>query len=372
MNYANMIEEKRLKQGFILATLISTIAGTFTTGINLYDRVIEKRKQNRLDKGQDAKIRELEQRVNDAHSRQPRRQPGQGAIGCSDVRDSLERGGPTVQREYDQHYAQLGSRYAEGDTTAQLQLQSQLITLQGTVIEVLQEALYSGQPPDLQKLYNASEFARDSSVRALADQYRRMLQLAPSSSSSSSSRRPVGLLRRTSSTPSFRHGDHHSSASDRSHHHYKPPTKALTFGTPVPGALFCRSAAELQKTNVPLDAVLDSRGVCPEPGCSAVFGPRPRAWRVEKDTVAEKEYDREAGKLVEFVETRTFQIPGRFLAKCHRGPAGGYACYLCARHRERDTLCRDTETLVAHISDKHDVREFESDPDIREIRGSSR
>jgi hypothetical protein len=105
------------QQGFILATLISTVAGTFTTGINLYDRIIEKRKQTRLDKGQDAKIRELERRVHGHHGSGNDR--GQQQHPDNDrLRQSLQYGGPTIKSEFDRHYAELGNRYAEGDGMA--------------------------------------------------------------------------------------------------------------------------------------------------------------------------------------------------------------------------------------------------------------
>ncbi|KAK5655690.1 hypothetical protein OQA88_5623 [Cercophora sp. LCS_1] len=156
MNYASWIEEQKLKKCFIIATLLSTIAGTFTTGINLYDRVLDKRKQSRLDKGQDDKIRDLERRVDAAHGGHGRSQ--------NDLRSSLSRGPANIQQEYQKGYADLGPRFAEGDTTTQLQLQSQIIHLQSTVIALLEEALQTGQPPDTTKLYNASEFARQGTI----------------------------------------------------------------------------------------------------------------------------------------------------------------------------------------------------------------
>jgi hypothetical protein len=99
--------------------LLSTIAGTFTTGINLFDRVNDKRKeakQQKLDETQDEKIKKLEQRVNQNESRF-RQGNGQGQAGADDVRQSLEYGGPRLQREYDRNFMRLGDRFAEGDCT---------------------------------------------------------------------------------------------------------------------------------------------------------------------------------------------------------------------------------------------------------------
>jgi len=113
-----------LQQGFFIATLASTIAGTFITGINLFDRVNEKRRnrhQKKLDKSQDKRIKDLERRVEEKENggdrqgpdRQPERQPER--IRDDDLRGSLEQGGPMVKREYDRHYAAVGPRFAEGD-----------------------------------------------------------------------------------------------------------------------------------------------------------------------------------------------------------------------------------------------------------------
>jgi hypothetical protein len=95
---------------FIIATLISTIAGTFTTGINLYDRVQDKREQKRTDHHQDEKIDQLEKRVNEAEGEKEMHKNR-----ATDLRRSLQYGGPQIQREYDQDYARMGSRFAQGD-----------------------------------------------------------------------------------------------------------------------------------------------------------------------------------------------------------------------------------------------------------------
>ncbi|KAK0614583.1 hypothetical protein B0T14DRAFT_311306 [Immersiella caudata] len=359
MNYASWIEEKRLKQGFIIATLISTIAGTFTTGINLYDRILEKRKQTKLDKGQDDKIRELERRVGEHHGGY-----GGGAQRGGDddrLRQSLEYGGSAVKGEYDRHYAELGGRYAEGDLTAQLQLQSAVITLQQTVINVLEEALYSGRPPDISKLYNASEFARQGSVRALRDQYRRMLE--SSSAPSGAARRPPGPIRRISST----------SALDDRRRALPPVPEApsQSYSSSESGPLFCPAAADLQSSSsLPLQEILapsvKDEFICGI--CQAELESHP--WRIEVDLPIKHRYKPDKHEEVEVVEIRTFSLTGRFLAKCHR-PGGGYACWLCARFRERDTICESVEGLVRHIKGKHGIGEVEGDADVREVRGSS-
>lgn len=94
---------------FVITVLVSTIAGTFTTAINLFERLAETRKQHRKDRGQDSKIRELEKQVDELEKKkkEPRRD--------DDVQNSLAQGGPMVRRQYDQIYQHLGPQFAQGD-----------------------------------------------------------------------------------------------------------------------------------------------------------------------------------------------------------------------------------------------------------------
>jgi hypothetical protein len=91
----------------VITVLVSTIAGTFSTAISLFERLAETRKQHRKDRGQDSKIKELEQQVEDLENKKPRRD--------YDVHDSLAQGGPMVQRQYDRIYQRLGPQFAQGD-----------------------------------------------------------------------------------------------------------------------------------------------------------------------------------------------------------------------------------------------------------------
>ncbi|KAK3370709.1 hypothetical protein B0H63DRAFT_487485 [Podospora didyma] len=363
MNYANMIEEKRLKQGFIIATLISTIAGTFSTGINLFDRIAEKRKQGKLDKGQDKRIKELEKRVNESQSRGGRersQQRDRPRAQDDDLRDSLQYGGNAVQDEFDRRYSQLGPRFAQGDLVAQTQLQSQVIILQGTVIKMLEEALLTGKTPDISKLYNVSEFAREGSVRALKDQYQRLLQAVPVS------RRPVGPVRRISSTPQLRGGGSVASTSASATTAHRPSKTGARFDKG--GPLFCRFAKAMQRGTRSLNEVFVSEvssAGCP--ACSAVLSISPQPWRIDKEVVMRERrgsrgspHDDRDGDVVMW----TYLVTDRFMAKCHREDVG-YSCYLCFRNRPRDTLIRDEESLVSHLVKEHGISEYEADPDIQ-------
>jgi hypothetical protein len=117
MNYSNMIEEKNLKKTFIVATLVSTIMGTFITGFNLVERVGEKRNQKKRDKGQDEKLNELQKKLEETEKREKMGAmgPPMGGRRPQDLQYSLQDGGPMVRREYDRNYARLGPRFAEGD-----------------------------------------------------------------------------------------------------------------------------------------------------------------------------------------------------------------------------------------------------------------
>jgi len=249
---------------------------------------------------------------------------------------------------------------------AQTQIQSQIILLQGSVIKLLQEALLTGTIPDINRLYNTSEFARDGSVRALRDQYQRLLESAPLQ------RRPVGPVRRTSSTPSLQCKSTTSASSDR-----QRPQNTLTNNDDTP--LFCSGARELQHPSRPLESVISidhSSAVCV--ACGSGFGVGEevdscRPWRIEKEVAVrrripardDRRFSGDGDDASEAIVVRQYLLSRRFILKCHRR-GSGYACYLCFRYRDRDTLCNSEESLVSHVTSKHSVREYAGDPDIRE------
>lgn len=273
---------------------------------------------------------------------------------------------------------------------------------------MLEEALYTGDPPDIRKLYNASEFAREGSMRALRDQYQRMLQSAPvdraalpapapshRSGGRSQSRRPIAPVRRISSTPSLRDyydttdydTSYHPTTTHRtrtrgpgsvSHHSHRSPSPSTrsrarsvaSKGSHIPkqltyhSSIYCQYATYLQQSGQALDSSLASSGICPD--CHAhLFDPvevsQRGPWRVDKEVVTHNE---RTGK--EEVEYRSYLLTTRFFVKCHR-EGGGYACYLCSKHRERDTVCKREESLVDHVGEKHSIGEYEGDGDIRGV-----
>lgn len=257
---------------------------------------------------------------------------------------------------------------------------------------MLEEALFTGKTPDISKLYNASEFAREGSIRALREQYRRMLEgPGPEKALRGGGGRPSRPVRRVSSTPMMRGGREESSvvgseagsygrSRSRGGSRHGSGTRHGQSKTLVrmssAGPLFCECAEELQLTERGVDEVLVSEGdrsyVCS--GCGASLrAARHGSWRIEKEvTLREEEHDsrdRRETVSVAHLQVRTFALTGRFLVKCHREEAG-FACYLCYRHRDRDTLCPDVESLVSHVAEQHYIAEYLGEPDIKEATRS--
>jgi hypothetical protein len=251
----------------------------------------------------------------------------------------------------------------DGEAITQNQLQGQVITLQSTVIGLLEDALYTGRIADINKLYNASELAREGSISALQGQYQRLLQQAPL-------RRPMANVRRISSTPTL--------LSNKSR-----PQKSLTFPMAAPstkgpgtvveksssvdtsGPLFCRYSSELQRdAELKLHGAFGPDGNNSCPACQTKLAiEQGRAWKITKEILHERistpEYDDE------IIEERTFLIGNRFVIKSHR-ENGGFACLLCYRNRDRDTILESAQGLVKHVWQKHEAEEY-NDADIKEI-----
>lgn len=125
---------------FIVATLASTLVGTFTASMGLWERVHDRReahKQKQRDSKQDGEIKQLREQFETAQKKGQERQEeidrlrdgrggrgggggGGGGGGRDDVGESFERNGLMVQRMYDDMYGRMGSRFAKGDGTLPL------------------------------------------------------------------------------------------------------------------------------------------------------------------------------------------------------------------------------------------------------------
>ncbi|RYP65472.1 hypothetical protein DL771_008299 [Monosporascus sp. 5C6A] len=364
MNYANMIEEKNLKKTFIIATLCSTIIGTFTSSMGLWDRVKQKRRDLKQDdeiKALKDKIEAADKRSADAMRRLQHPQPAPPQFRDRDrdeVGESFERSGALIRREFDDGYERYGRRFAIGDVATENRLQAQIIALQQTVIDVLQAALYDGRQltaADVARLVAASDAARDGSLDALRQQRQRLTTTEVPS--------PLPSLppsRRSFSPPANRR-----------------PVAAL----PAPGdELFCRYSLDLQHTrNKPLASSFAPGGDCRCPACGVrLAAAQPDDfWAITKRVVVKSHddgtssgsggYERHGQRRQELVEEeREFHLGQRFVVKCHT-PDGEFACLLCNRHRDADALCRSVEALVNHVGRRHDVSELEREADLLEI-----
>ncbi|KAF3008320.1 hypothetical protein E8E14_007196 [Neopestalotiopsis sp. 37M] len=344
MNYANMIEEKNLKKTFIIATLCSTLVGTFTSSIGLWDRVKDRRQQKQRDTKQDDKIAKLQAQIDDAEKRNKEKEDrieklshrGDDRSRSRDRDDlgwALERSGAAINREFDEGYARLGRRFAIGDTVTENRLQAQVIALQQTVINVLQDALYSGRQLDqydMSKLMAASEAAKNGSLDALRQQRQRQLLAVEGP--------PQPQL-------------------------YPPPKRASTIIETDP--LYCRYALDLQYVrNKPLANNFAPGGSCRCPECGVRLDVESDDfWEIDKRNVITTESGDRYRERREMIEEREFHLGQRFIVKCHT-PDGEFACVLCSRHREQDAICHSVKSLVNHVGRFHTVEELEREVDF--------
>ncbi|KAM0551222.1 hypothetical protein ACHAPJ_008567 [Fusarium lateritium] len=329
MNYANMIEEKNLKKTFIIATLCSTIAGTFSSSIGLWDRVKEKRKQAKRDTTQDEEIKKLRAQVEQSSKDKER------ALERSRTRDevetSFERSGALINREFEDGYQRFGRRFAIGDVVTENKLQAQVIAMQQTVINVLQDALYNGRQLDridMAKLVAASDAAREGSLGALRQQQQRLLADEP---------QPPPQLA------------------------LPPPKRASTIVQADP--LYCRYGLDLQYIpERPLSSSFAPGGDRLCPACDVFLDVEADdGWAIGKTAsrwITEQGYRREIDEELEF------HVDPRFVVKCHT-PEGEFACVLCTRFRDEDVICPTADTLINHIGREHTVAEMEREVDFK-------
>ncbi|KAJ1338743.1 zinc finger protein DZIP1 [Microdochium nivale] len=345
MNYSNMIEEKNLKKTFIIATLCSTLVGTFSSSIGLWDRVKERRKQKNRDVKQDDEIKKLKDQLVEATKGIENNREAHQQRDHDNVAASLEKSGAMIRREFDDGYDRFGRRFAIGDTITENKLQAQVIALQQTVISVLQDALLTGRPlthADMAQLVAASNSARDGSLDALRQQReRQMLALeAPP-------RKALPAPRASS-----------LASSDRSH---VAPKRASTIAETLP--LFCRYSLDIQYIKKkPLAASFAPGGECRCPDCGLRLDVESDDfWEINKRVPTIVQDGR--GYEKEVIEERSFHLGQRFVVKCHTAD-GEYACVLCSKHRDADAVCPTIETLVNHVAKFHTMDELENEPDL--------
>lgn len=297
--------------------------------MGLWDRIQDKRKQAKRDTTQDDEINKLKAQFASSQKRLLEKTSSNSSSDSSekdDVAASLQRSRALISREFDDGYEQLGRSFAVGDVVTENRLQAQVIALQQTVIDVLQDALYHGRQldrADMARLVAASDSAREGSLGALRQQRQRLM------------------------------------AAEEPQHHKKrpsPPPPAIEY-RPGPEPLFCPYSLDLQHSrDRRLAAAFAPGGDCACPACGTRLPAEAGdCWVIGKRVtrlVVEGAYRREVDEDVEFV------VDQRFVVKSHT-PDGEYACVFCSRHGHEDVLSGSAEALVKHIGRAHHVSELE-------------
>lgn len=226
-------------------------------------------------------------------------------------------------------------------------LQAQIISLQQTVITVLQDALANDRQltrADMAKLVAASNSAREGSLRALQDQQARLSSSV--SNRSPSPHRSIAAPRKSLSMIDGRGGGGGGGALQ------------------AQDTLYCRYSLDLQyDPSRPLAASMAPGGSCACPACGLRLDVTGEDfWMIGKRTPLTIV---DGGYQSEVLETREFRLGQRFAVKCHT-PDGEYACVICSRERDSDAICRNVEALVKHVGTFHEADELEREVDLRE------
>ncbi|KAF1913891.1 hypothetical protein BDU57DRAFT_454979 [Ampelomyces quisqualis] len=277
-----------------------------------------------------------------------------------------------VLAEYDRGYQKLGEN----------QLQSQIIQLQHTLLSIHQDFMLStytapsSSHSHLLRLIQTTRTARMASIQALHMQYQRMLQPPESSipdpcqsvpgafptppanmhRHDSVTRRPSSKPRRSSRSrsPAKPAGDGEFTIQPYPNPQHKPSPRL----PPDSQRLFCVYARDLQHhPRLPLTDNYKEGGDNMCPFCHAHSATRPgKAWEIIADD-CRRGHER---------KRRVFLVKNRFTIKCHR-EGKGFACVLCARFKESDTVCREIGALMEHLWREHSSDELDKDVDIFEI-----
>ncbi|OCL05627.1 hypothetical protein AOQ84DRAFT_94284 [Glonium stellatum] len=274
-----------------VAALVARIISAFSTSANVFQTWKAKRKAKNL--------------------------PDQRANESNRLEICLSTSGPVVQAEYDRDFRYFGSRFASGDDVTRSQLQVQLITIQQSIIMLVQNALLSNVfDISYTTLIATASNVRQGSIAALVEQYQRMMAAQPP--------RP-------------------------------PPTALPQPGAPVDRSkadfnishLYCGIALLLQQTSGPMP--LRFRIGLPCAICGSVLPPR--SLELVKDT--------------SYGSSARLRITSRFLAKCHLAEKdAGYGCLLCEKAGKGITMFPDQTEFLSHIKDDHSFSDYAGENDI--------
>lgn len=211
-------------------------------------------------------------------------------------------------------------------------LQAQIIALQQSVIDILQEALLNDRQlsrSDIRKLVNAQEHARIGSLDALDGHYKGGEQ-----------KTRERLI--TSLNP--------ENARDL------PPPRRIK-SLPAPSISYCRYSQDLQRSRQQLSSDFDVTGDCRCPACGLHISADLQDYWVFTIRTPTEDNDEQS------TESRSFSMGARFVVKCHNED-GKFACVLCSRHRDVDCICKSVDALVRHLGRDHFAEEFEQERDF--------
>ncbi|KAF1833828.1 hypothetical protein BDW02DRAFT_361449 [Decorospora gaudefroyi] len=361
----------------VVVSLVHTLTDSFGSARDLYHKLKRKTHLKDSDDEDDSSNsfrRPLHKRHDSAFG------PGRRKEDCSDSEEELIRTSSShIRAEYERGYRKLGEPFARGDLTAQTQLQSQIIQLQQTLLNIQQDLLLStylapsSSHSHLVRLIQTTRTARAASIAALNMQYQRMLPAVPP-------RRSDPPLTITGAFPlpvdrkhkwrrrrrSVSSSSSSSCSSDEKGPEPEPKPKPKPKPTPTPAPqphhprLFCIYASDLQHDScLPLTDAYKACGNNLCPFCRTYIATQPgKAWEIITDDCKNEDGHQKR-------KSRTFLVKNRFVVKCHR-EHGGFACVLCARFKASDTVCREIGALMDHLWREHTGDELGKDDDIVE------
>lgn len=123
----------------------------------------------------------------------------------------------------------------------------------------------------------------------------------------------------------------------------------------IPPTQYCLYALDLQRhPSQALSSSITDRSTPYCPYCNRDLNLSPgRSWEIFKDDDGTE---------------RRFHIQNRFVVKCHRdGVDGGYACVLCSKSANVDTVCGDVKALIRHVWIDHSAVELDLEEDVEEV-----
>lgn len=359
---ADSVKDVPQDKAFVVS-LVRVLTDAFGSAKDLYHRI--KKKSNSDDDHDDAEYRhQSSQDRRDSHSNLTE------ALGHH-VRWGLDRrerhhsdseddiictASPQVQTTYDHGYRKLGEPFARGDHLAKIQLQSHIIKLQQVLIKIHQDMMLSNyltissSHSQLILLVQTVRTTRAAAIQALDLLVQRLL-------ADPAQERPKPDLPMPGTFPKPPRSRRSSSSSspDVDTPTAPPPPPPPIIPNPNMKKLFCRYALDLQtKDDLPLSTSfrLDGSNCCP--CCRCYIAVRPsKAWEVIVDSAGRRP------------RAKRFLVRNRFVVKCHR-QFGGFACVLCAKYGDADTVCRTIGALMEHLWKEHTSEDMERDCDVVE------